>query len=203
MANTPSSGGRLVPTAYHTIGPFFPPAFIGALDHDLTRTAADARQAAGAKIRLTGSVFQEDGAVLPNTIIELWQADANGCFAHPADPRHAQADPDFAGWGRARSDRDGGYEFLTVVPGTYEVDGRERAPHLNLFVFASGIMARLVTVVFFEGDARNGADPVLASVPAGRRAGLLARRAGDIHGMQVHRFDIVLGGTGETPFFTD
>lgn len=203
MANLTSSGERLVPTAYHTIGPFFPSAFIGALDHDLTRTAADGRQAAGTKIRLTGSVFQEGGAVLPNTIIELWQADANGCFAHPADPRHAQADPHFAGWGRVRSDRDGRYEFLTVTPGTYAEGGRERAPHLDLFVFASGIMARLVTVVFFEGDARNQADPVLASVPAGRRAGLLARRAGEVDGMQVHRFDIVLNGTGETPFFID
>lgn len=203
MANQTPSGERLVPTAYHTIGPFFPPAFIGALDHDLTRTATDAHQAAGAKIRLTGAVFQENGAVLPNTIIELWQADANGCFAHPADPRHAQADRHFAGWGRARSDGEGRYEFLTVMPGTYVEDGSERAPHLDLFVFASGIMARLVTVVFFEGDARNQADPVLAAVPAARRAGLLARRDGEIDGMQVHRFDIVLNGTGETPFFTD
>ena len=199
MRIDPQSAPPLAPTAYHTVGPFFPANFIEPLDHDLARGDS----AAGPKIRLAGTVFQETGEPLPNTIVELWQADSGGRFAHPADPRHAAADVNFAGWGRSRSKRDGSYEFLTVMPGTYEEAGVWRAPHLNLYVFASGIMGRLCTTVFFPGDARNATDPVLAQVPSARRAGLFLRPDGESGDTRCYRFDIFLRGANETPFFVD
>lgn len=199
MLFDPHDATPLVPTAYHTVGPFFPVAFIDPLDQDLTRGG----RAAGPKIRLAGTVLQETGEPLPNTIVELWQADAGGRFAHPADPRCAAADAHFAGWGRSRSKRDGSYEFLTVMPGTYEEAGVWRAPHLNLYIYASGIMGRLCTTVFFPGDARNAADPVMAQVPSQRRAGLFLRPDGESGDTRLYRFDICLRGTSETPFFVD
>ena len=107
MRIDPQSAPPLAPTAYHTVGPFFPANFIEPLDHDLARGDS----ATGPKIRLAGTVFQETGEPLPNTIVELWQADSGGRFAHPADPRHAAADVNFAGWGRSRSKRDGSTSF--------------------------------------------------------------------------------------------
>jgi protocatechuate 3,4-dioxygenase alpha subunit len=183
------TGPRVIPTAEATIGPFFPPRYVDAGANDLT--ALDGRKAGGEAIEIRGRVLQEDGAPLENLVVEIWQADANGIFRHPADPRHAQADPDFLGWGRAATGKDGGYVFRTIRPGA----AGGRTPHVNFMVMFSGLMRILKTTMFFE----NGADPVLQAVPASRRELLVGKREGP----DLFRFDIRLRGENETPFFDD
>lgn len=184
---------RLVPTIEMTIGPFFPVEF-GQGANDLT--ALGGKPARGEVIELAGRVTQEDGAPLFNVVLEIWQADANGVFADPADPRHAQADPNFPGWGRAATDAQGNFVFRTIRPGAYD----RRAPHINLLVLYSGLVRQLQTVIFFEGERANATDPVLNSVePAGVRGRLIAKQEAP----GQYRFDIRLRGVGETPFFGD
>jgi protocatechuate 3,4-dioxygenase alpha subunit len=179
---------KLIPTAEATIGPFFPPRYVDAGANDLT--VFEGRKAKGEAIEIYGRVLQEDGAPLENLVVEIWQADAGGIFRHPADPRCAQADTDFLGWGRAATDANGGYVFRTVRPGAPE----GRAPHINFMVMFSGLMRILKTTMFFE----NGPDPVLLAVPASRRELLVARRS-----KGIYEFDIRLRGEDETPFFDD
>jgi len=187
------------PTAEMTLGPFFPRRYVDDGANDLTRV--EGRAARGEPIEIYGCVTQEDGTPMDNLVLEIWQADANGIFQHPADPRHADADPNFFGWGRAATDKNGEYRFRTVRPGAYAMpDGTQRAPHINLLIVFSGLMRQLQTVVFFEGEASNDRDPVLAVVtPAALRERLVARR----DGVARYRFDIRLRGDGETPFFDD
>jgi protocatechuate 3,4-dioxygenase alpha subunit len=135
-------------------------------------------------------VTQEDGAALENLIVEIWQADAQGIYRHPADPRHAQADPDFLGWGRAATDQDGRYRFTTIRPGA----PAGRLAHVNFMVMFSGLMRILKTTMFFEA----GDDPVLNLV-LDRKHLLIARKANRIR----YDFDIRLRGENETPFFDD
>jgi protocatechuate 3,4-dioxygenase alpha subunit len=172
----------VIPTGEATIGPFFPPVEAGAND----LTMLDGRQARGDVIEIHGSVIQEDGRALEHVVVEIWQADAAGIFRHPADPRHAQADPNFLGWGRAATDAQGRYRFRTIKPGAPE--GRQ--PHINFMVMYSGLMRILKTTMFFE----EGNDPVLLAVPPSRRQ-LLVLKNGE--------FNVRLRGEGETPFFDD
>lgn len=189
---------KRIPTASATIGPFFPGRYVDAGANDLTQ--CDGRAARGTAITLSGRVSQADGSAPENLILELWQADAAGIFDDPADPRAALADPDFCGWGRTATDAGGAYRFRTILPGGYDMpEGGRRAPHLNLVLLFSGLMRELRTVVVFEGEAENAADPVLAAVPQARRALLVARREAP----DAFRFDIRLRGAGETPFFDD
>ena len=180
---------KLIPTGESTTGPFFPPRYVDEGANDLTMF--DGRTARGEAIEICGRVLQADGTPLENLVVEIWQADAGGIFRHPADPRHAQADPDFLGWGRAATDADGNYRFRTVLPGALQ----GRAPHINFMVMFSGLMRILKTTLFFE----NATDPVLSAVPPGRKELLVARKQGP----NSYRFDIRLRGENETPFFDD
>jgi len=175
----------MIPTAEATIGPFFPPRYVDAGANDLT--LFDGRKAKGEAIEIRGRVIQEDGTALENLIVEIWQADARGIFRHPADPRYAQADPDFLGWGRCATDAQGGYRFKTIRPGAAE----GRLAHINFMVMFSGLMRILKTTMFFE----DGRDPVLLAVPAPRRSLLIAKGN--------YEFNIRLRGGNETPFFDD
>ncbi len=175
----------MIPTGEATIGPFFPPRYVDAGANDLT--SFEGRKAKGEAIEIRGRVIQEDGTALENLIVEIWQPDAGGIFRHPADPRHAQADPNFLGWGRAATDAQGSYRFKTIRPGAPE----GRAPHINFMVMFSGLMRILKTTMFFE----DGNDSVLMAVPAARRSLLVAKGN--------YEFNIRLRGEGETPFFDD
>lgn len=177
-----------IPTAEATLGPFFPPRYVDEGANDLTRF--DGRKAQGEVIEIHGRVVQEDGAPLENLIVEIWQADAQGIYRHPADPRRAQADPGFFGWGRAATDAQGNYRFKTVRPGA--LPGRQ--PHVNVMVMFSGLMRILKTTMFFE----DGEDPVLQAVPRLRRKLLLGKKE-----KNGYLFDIRLRGDNETPFFDD
>lgn len=183
----------MIPTGEATIGPFFPQRYVDAGANDLTRL--EGRKARGEAIEIAGVVRQEDGTPLDNLLLEIWQADANGIYRHPADPRHAEADPDFLGWGRAATDQEGRYAFRTLRPGAPQ----GRARHVNFMLMFSGLMRILKTTLFFPGEPANDADPVLAAVPAARRQLLVAREEAPGR----YRFDLKLRGEHETPFFDD
>jgi protocatechuate 3,4-dioxygenase alpha subunit len=184
----------LTVSPYCTIGPFFPASFC-ADSNDLTRNGV--HTAAGEHILLTGRVLEQGGAPTRNSVVEIWQPDAAGIFRHPLDPRAAEADPGFAGWGRSATDAEGWYRIRTVVPGAYA----DRCPHIDVMILAIGLTRRLVTTAFFA----NGPDPVLDCVDAGRRQRVIPARdeSLDADGALAYRFDIVLRGDGETPFFVD
>ena len=144
-----------------------------------------------------------DGATdpIPDGLIETWQASPEGRFAHPADPRGPVPDGDlaFRGFGRCPTGHDGTYKIVTLKPGALPAgDGRTEAPHIDVSVFARGMLDRSVTRIYFPDEqAANDNDPVLQAVPAERRATLIAVPAGEGY----LRFDIHMQGDNETVFF--
>lgn len=154
--------------------------------------------APGERIRVEGTVFDGLGAPVKDVLIEAWQADAQGIYPHPEDPRHAGVAPGFRGWGRVITDFDTGlWAFDTIKPGAVMGrNGRMMAPHISLWIVARGINIGLSTRMYFA-DEDNAADPVLNLVenPA-RRETLIARKIAPGH----YGFDIRLQGEGETVF---
>jgi protocatechuate 3,4-dioxygenase alpha subunit len=152
-------------------------------------------------ITITGQVFDGAGDPVSDALVETWQADPDGGFAHPDDPRGA-AGPGFQGFGRCPTGPDGSYRIVTLKPGALpSPGGGTEAPHLDVSVFARGLLDRVVTRVYFPDEApANAADPVLASIadPA-RVATLIARPDPDAPARL--RFDIHLQGDQETVFF--
>jgi protocatechuate 3,4-dioxygenase, alpha subunit len=179
-----------------TLGPFYHlgltanPA-LGCLMRD---------EAKGEHIRICFRLLDGDGVPVPDGMIELWQADAAGRYDHPVDTQEQAPDPAFRGFGRLATDGDGSCAFDTVYPGRVP-DGRGgcQAPHINVTVFARGLLGRLSTRVYFEDDPALADDPVLQLVPEERRGTLLARR----NPAEPDRwtFDIHLQGEHETVFF--
>jgi len=155
---------------------------------------------AGTHIHIEGRISDGDGNGLPDALIEIWQADAQGRYAHPADGR-ALSSNSFRGFGRAPTDPAGEFFFATVKPGSVPgPHGRPQAPHINVGIFARGMLKRLFTRIYFAGDPANAADPILALVPPERRGTLMANP--DPKSPNVWRFDIrVQGGADETVFF--
>ncbi|HWW26842.1 MAG TPA: protocatechuate 3,4-dioxygenase subunit alpha [Caulobacter sp.] len=156
-------------------------------EHYVLASPSAKGEVAGESIVIEGVVLDADGKVVPDAMIEIWQADAAGRYID------GPSNTGFIGWGRASTGEDGVYRFVTIRPGP--VDDRQ-APHIAVGVFGRGMIKRLATRLYFEDEAANAADPILALVPADRRETLFARKAG-----QVWRFDIVLQGDRETVFF--
>jgi protocatechuate 3,4-dioxygenase alpha subunit len=147
-------------------------------------------------IRISGVVRDGAGAPVPDGVIETWQADPDGRFDHPDDPRGAVGG--FRGFGRCPTDQTGSWAILTRKPGPVPGPGGTQAPHVDLSMFARGLLDRVVTRLYFPDEAEaNAADPVLAGIadPADR-ATLVAEATGD-----GYRFDIRLQGDRETVFF--
>jgi protocatechuate 3,4-dioxygenase, alpha subunit len=151
------------------------------------------------ELRICGRVTDGAGDPVPDALVEVWQADADGRFDHPDDPRGPVRSVCRC-FGRCPTDIAGEYWFCTVKPGPLPAeDGRTQAPHLDVSVFARGLLNRLVTRIYFPDEAAaNDADPVLATLSADERRLLTAVpwRDGGL------RFDIRLQGDAETPFFT-
>jgi protocatechuate 3,4-dioxygenase alpha subunit len=152
----------------------------------------------GERIRVEGKVYDGDGALIPDCMLEIWQADAQGRFSDPQDKR-ALPNSSFKGFGRVGTDKSGSYAFDTIKPGVVpDADGKPQAPHILLAVFARGMLLHLYTRIYFDDEAGNAGDPVLALVPADRRATLIARHKA---GAGVYTFDVHLQGDSETVFF--
>jgi protocatechuate 3,4-dioxygenase, alpha subunit len=143
-----------------------------------------------------GTVTDGSGDPVPDALIETWQADPDGRFDHPDDPRGRV--PGFRGFGRCPTGADGRYRILTLLPGPVPGSGgATQAPHIDVSVFARGMLHRVVTRMYFADHARENADDeVLRDVPASRRKTLIAARVDD-----GYRFDVRLRGDGETVFF--
>jgi protocatechuate 3,4-dioxygenase, alpha subunit len=178
-------------TPSQTIGPFFAVGLIWPDGPDVV-----AEGAPGA-VRIGGRVLDGAGEPVADALVETWQADPAGCFAHPDDPR-GPATSGFRGFGRSATDAEGRWAVRTVKPGALPApDGGTEAPHLDVSVFARGLLGRVVTRIYFPDEAdANAADPVLGSIPdPAARARLVA--VPDTDGL---RFDIHLQGDQETPF---
>jgi protocatechuate 3,4-dioxygenase, alpha subunit len=149
-------------------------------------------------IRVGGVLYDGEGAVVPDGLIETWQADPDGRFDHPDDPRGEVRRQGFRGFGRSTTAPDGSWEIYTLKPGSVpSSDGALHAPHLDVSVFARGLLDRLVTRIYFaDEEEANAADPVLAEVPAARRSTLIAQPAEG-----GYRLDLRLQGENETVFF--
>ena len=180
------------PTPSQTVGPFFA-ILVPQRGH--VRLRSDATP--GAPIRVEGAVRDGTGAAVPDALIEIRQADAAGRCHHPDDLRRDGGAPSFTGFGRVHTDPAGRFGIETVKPGRVPGPGRLQAPHLLVGLFARGLLARLVTRIYFDDEPSNAGDPILDRVPADRRATLVAARTGD----GAYRFDIALQGPDETVFF--
>jgi len=153
----------------------------------------------GTHVRIEGRVCDGEGNLVPDALIEIWQADDKGRYAHPADGRPL-ASNSFRGFGRCATDRDGIFRFSTIKPGPVAgPNGAMQAPHINVSVLARGVLKRLFTRIYFAGEPANAADPILALVPDDRRGTLMAKP--DPAKPGVLRFDICLRGKDETVFF--
>jgi protocatechuate 3,4-dioxygenase, alpha subunit len=190
-------------TPSQTVGPFFKYGLTPNRQYawnDAFTANLVTPDASGDRIRVEGTVYDGDGAPVPDCMLEVWQADAQGRFSDPQDQR-ALPNTAFRGFGRCGTDGEGRYCFDTIKPGQVpDPDGKPQAPHLLLAVFARGMLRHLYTRIYFDGEAANGSDPVLALVPAGRRATLLAKRQPG-NGSAVYKLDLRLQGGEETVFF--
>lgn len=185
-ARAGSDAAWLGTTPTDDIGPFYPPDWSGEIDADLTSFGG--LKAEGRRLRIQGYLKDATGLPLRDTVVEIWQADARGYYRHPA-VSEALRDHGFQGYGRTTSDDDGGYAFLTVMPGRYGT----RPPHVHFRVARSG-RPDFVTQMYLRGDNRDGATPGHGSLPPGRAALSVQLKADSIGGLVV-RFDLVLPAT--------
>lgn len=185
-------------TPSQTVGPYFAYGLTARqYNYPLTSIAEGAmagEDVEGERIRVEGRVFDGNRAAVPDAMIEIWQADAQGRFAHPADPRNSNTG--FSGFGRFGTGTDPQHRFIfdTIKPGA-AAEGE--APHLNVIVFMRGLLTHVYTRIYFSDEAEaNAADPVLSAVPEDRRSTLIAARDGN-----TYRLDIHMQGDQETVFF--
>jgi protocatechuate 3,4-dioxygenase beta subunit len=189
-------------------GPVYGHSVVGELDHDLTRQHAG--EPLGERIIVAGRVLDGDGRPVPSTLIEVWQANAAGRYAHQVDRHPAPLDPNFSGAGRCVTDSEGRYRFVTVKPGAYPWGNHENAwrpAHIHFSLFGPAFATRLVTQMYFPGDPLFELDPIFQSVrdPKARERmistfDLEATRPDWALGF---RYDIVLRGRDATPMETE
>jgi protocatechuate 3,4-dioxygenase beta subunit len=183
------ANGQLRTTPTGDIGPFYPVAHIGDADNDLTLIRGRGARAIGQVIEVSGRVLDARGNPVRGARIELWQANAAGRYAHPADTNKAAPDANFQGFAKLASGRDGAYRYTTIKPGAYpDGDNSPRPPHIHLDVV--GRTDRLVSQMLFPGERLNDTDDV---VPEWARARLTAAALGNgTNGAPRYRWDIIL-----------
>jgi protocatechuate 3,4-dioxygenase alpha subunit len=186
----------LTPTPSQTIGPFF---HLGCTEHASVGSLITPATK-GERIHLVCRVFDGEGQPVPDAMVEIWQANAEGRYAHPEDTQPKPLDPNFNGFGRLATDEHGICVFETIKPGRVPGnDGALQASHINVSIFARGILMRLATRAYFADDPANAEDPVLALVPADRRSTLLAQPEAADNSRWL--FNVHLCGENETVFF--
>ncbi|MBR9842277.1 MAG: protocatechuate 3,4-dioxygenase subunit alpha [Rhodobacteraceae bacterium] len=158
--------------------------------------------AKGERIRVEGIVIDGTGSPIKDVLLEAWQANSEGIYAHPEHP--GEVEDGFRGWGRVITDfATGEWGFDTVKPGpVMGRNGRMMAPHINLWVVARGINVGLNTRIYFEDEVEaNAADPVMNIIEWERRRATLIAKRTERDGQIVYRFDVKMQGEDETVFF--
>ena len=188
-------------------GPAYPYGRIDASDSDLTRQHEG--EPLGERIIVQGRVLDDGGRPIPHTLVEIWQANAAGRYAHRVDQHPAPLDPNFSGAGRMLTDSEGRYRFTTIRPGAYpwrNHDNAWRPAHILFSLFGTSFLSRLITQMYFPGDPLMPFDPILNSIADEKaRARLIA--AFDLNVTRPEwalgfTFDIVLRGPNGTPMET-
>lgn len=191
----------------HTLSEVTGPVFRGELgpgDHDLTRQHGG--EPIGERMVVTGRVLDEDERVVPNTLVEVWQANAAGRYRHENDRHHAPLDPNFTGCGRTLTDAQGWYRFVTIRPGAYPWRNHPNAwrpSHIHFSLFGPAFATRLVTQMYFPGDPLIPFDPIFNGTPDERaRQRLISSFSWEHTTPEISlgfRFDVVLRGRAATP----
>ncbi|HET8891639.1 MAG TPA: protocatechuate 3,4-dioxygenase subunit beta [Candidatus Angelobacter sp.] len=194
-------------TLSEVTGPVYGQDAVGESDHDLTRQHS--AEPLGERIIVSGRVLDSNGRPVRNTLIEIWQANAAGRYAHVNDQHPAPLDPNFTGAGRTLTDEHGAYRFITIKPGPYPWLNHYNAwrpAHIHFSVFGAAFISRLVTQMYFPGDPLFAFDPIFQSVPDEKARQRMISRF-DLETTQPqwatgYKFDIVLRGPEATPFET-
>lgn len=182
-------------TTSQTVGPYFK---IGLQWLNCDNLAGEG--VAGERFIVQGRVLDGDRVPVPDAVVEIWQANRHGKYAHREDTQDKPLDPGFRGYGRVSTGNNGLYRFATIQPGPVPGPaGEEQAPHLVISIFMRGLLKRLVTRMYFPDDSRNAMDPILRLVEPSRRPTLIANHAPSPQG--VLEWNVVLQGTDETVFF--
>lgn len=195
---------RVPPHPIEIAGPVFPRGFVKDSEADLTTWGKSAPL--GEKMILVGRVLDEDGAPVRNSLLELWQCNSSGRYAHPVDQHDAPLDANFLGQGKVLTGNDGGFRFVTIKPGAYPWKNHPyawRPAHIHLSLFGNSYAQRLITQMFFPGDPLLPIDPVFNSVPDEAARARMVCALDLEHGIEEvalgYRFDIVLRGAKSTP----
>ena len=186
-------------TPSQTVGPFFAygltPNGKYAWNDAFTNNLVTA-DVTGDRIRIEGFVYDGDGANVPDAMLEIWQADAQGRFSDPQDSR-GLTNSSFKGFGRCGTGAEG-YSFETIKPGAVlGLHGKPQAPHIVLAIFGRGMTMQSMARIYFDDEPSTASDGVMALVPEDRRYTLIAKKTAP----GVYRFDIYLQGENETVFF--
>ena len=185
-------------------GPTYPYGRMEATDNDLT--VQHQSEPLGERIIVQGRVLDEDNRPVPNTLVEIWQANAAGRYTHRVDSHPAPLDPNFSGAGRTLTDSEGRYRFTTIKPGAYpwlNHDNAWRPAHIHFSLFGTSFLSRLITQMYFPGDPLMPYDPILNSIPDERaRQRLVAHFDLNVTRPEWalgYTFDIILRGANATP----
>jgi protocatechuate 3,4-dioxygenase alpha subunit len=185
----------LTATTWQTVGPFFSIGFSWLYRDNLAGPGVS-----GERVEISGRILDGEGNPVPDGIVEIWQANSQGKYAHPDDSREKPAEADFTGYGRVPTDSAGRFRFTTIKPGRVPgPNGNLQAPHLEISVFTRGLLRRLITRIYFPDEPGNAEDLALNLVDAGRRGTLIAKSMNGRPG--ALEWNVILQGPGETVFF--
>ena len=191
-------------TLSEVTGPLFGPEAVDVKACDLTRQHSG--EPLGERIIVSGRVLDEDGRPVPHTLVEIWQANAAGRYLHTSDQHNAPLDPNFTGCGHALSDAEGRYRFVTIKPGAYPWKNHHNAwrpAHIHFSIFGPAFATRLVTQMYFPGDALLPFDPIFNCTAdenaRNRLISLFAWETTIPEQALGYRFDIILSGREATP----
>ncbi len=182
-------------TSSQTVGPYLHIGLTWLFTDDLVGPGVS-----GEKVAIEGRIQDGDDKPVNDALVEIWQANAHGKYAHPDDPQDKPLEAGFKGFGRVPTDDTGAFKFATIKPGRVAApDGGLQAPHINVTIFMRGMLKQLITRIYFPADPANAQDAVLQSVPQSRRETLIAKPIAGRPG--ALEWNVVLQGNGETVFF--